>query len=514
MPHPAGTDATGQGEEARGALAISLGQSALMAAGGVLALLITQFFGIGAGTDAFFTAYGFYVIAVAFAQTLRLTALPRLATDVARDQEGRLLAAVLGMSATAALPMLVMPGPLGDLIANGDPTGVAAQTLRLLWPALTFQLVAGVLTPMLTLRGIYSPIGLAYGLAGGLSVAAFVLFQPELGIKSVSLALALSGALLATSLIATLWRAGWRVPGKAFIDVMSIARDTLALTAASASFIVFNLGYVISLAVANHESKGSATVYAYAFFAASFFVAATAVPSALVRAPRILGSRADRGLAKSDVLSDFRLALVPLALLTGVAIGLAGPLADLLAGGFFGAADTRQLSVLLVALIPWTMAGGIGVMVVLELLNRGRALRLGWIALAHTVVLVPLSIAGGKVASIAGIALCQSLAMGVATAVQIRLAFSGDARSLTTALAREAAVAIAISAVAFAPGWAAGREIGSVTGIAVTLAGVPICVLALRRRYGREWHTLTRAFGRRRSDGATSDDAPSDADPV
>ncbi len=504
IPQAPGTSAVNEGEEARGALAISLGQSALMVAGGVLALLITQFFGMGAGTDAFFTAYGFYVIAVAFAQTLRLTALPRLATDVARDQEGRLLAAVLGMSALAALPMLALAGPLGDLIANGDPTGVAAQTLRLLWPALAFQLVAGVLTPMLTLRGIYSPIGLAYGLAGVISVAAFVLFQPELGIKSVSLALTLSGALLATSLIATLWRAGWRISVKALTAVATIARDTTALAAASASFIVFNLGYVISLAVANHESKGSATVYAYAFFAASFFVAATAVPSALVRAPRILGSRADRGLAKGDVLADFRLALVPLVLLTGVAVGLSGPLADLLAGEFFDPADARELSVLLVTLIPWTMAGGVGVMVVLELLNRGRALRLGWIALAHAVLLVPMAIAGSKIASITGIAICQSLAMCVATAVQIRLAFTGDGRSLLAALLRESAVAVTICALAFAPGWVAGRELGSTAGIAVTLAGVPLCAIALRRRYRAEWRTLARALGRGRSGDVAS----------
>lgn len=487
-------------EDVRGALAISLGQASLMIAGGVLALLITQYFGKGAGTDAFFTAYGFYVIAIAFAQTLRLTALPRLMGDVTGEQEGRLLAATTAMALLAAVPMLVFAGPLGKLIAAGDPTGVAAETLRLLWPALACHLIAGVLVPMLTLRSIYTPVGVALMLASGVSVVAFVLLQPELGIKAIPVGLGLSAALLVVSLGLTLRGDGWKPRFDAFADLGRTARDCAGLMVASASFLIVNVGYLICLAVANHGRQGDATIYAYAFFAAAFLVATTAIPSALVRAPSLLDAGGGRGVTAGDVVADFRVALLLITPAFGFAALLATPLIDLATGGFFDVDDAGRLVTVLLCLAPWVLSSVAGVLVVLELLNRRRVNSLAAVAAGQALALIGLAVAGRELAGIAGIALAQSLTMVVGTVIQVRLAFDGRTDSPVISLGRECALALALGAAAFAPSFlliVLANGATAAAAAATAIASVLYVILA-RRWFAHEWRMLA-AVARRPS---------------
>lgn len=471
----------------RGAAAISLGQAALMGSGGVLALLITQYFGKGAATDAFFTAYGFYVIAVAFAQTLRLTALPRLMGDVTGVEESRMLAAAVGMAILAAVPMLLLATPIGKLIANGDPSHQAAQTLRLLWAALGLHLVAGVLVPMLTLRGLYASIGWAFGAAGVVSVVAFVLLQPELGLQAVSAGLALSAALLAVALALVLRRTKWRVIPHTFRDVASIARDAGWLTVSSASFLVMNTGYLICLAVANHESRGTATTYAYAFFGAAFLVATTAVPIALVRAPGRLDTAGKAGLTVEETIADYRMALVLLTPVIGGATLMVPPLAVFVAGDFFAVSDAHTLVWELLALVPWVLASIIGVMVVLDLLNRNRVRPLAWLALAHVVGILPLAVVGRIGLGILGVALAQSLAMLTATGIQLRLEFGDASRTLTARLGKETIRAALAGAIAFGPPALASAFTGMLVDVLLGLTGSAVCLALLSRMFRAEW---------------------------
>lgn len=484
--------------EARGALAISGGQAALMLSGGVLALLITQFFGKGAGTDAFFTAYGFYVIAVALAQTLRLTALPRLMGDVTGEQESRLVAAAVAMAAAAAVPMLALAGPLGRLIANGDPSGVAAETLRMLWPALALHLLAGVLVPMLALRGIYTSIGLAFVLASIAGVLSFLLLQPEFGLQAVSLGLAISAALLAFSLVLTLHREGWRLRWQVFTAPRRIAGDCWFLTISSASFLIVNVGYLVCLAIANHEPRGSATTYAYAFFAGAFFVSVTAIPGAMVRAPRLLDSGGDSGVTSTDVTNDFRMALMLLTPAFGLSALVATPLTELIAGSFFDRDDTRRLVEVLMALAPWVLSMVAAVLVVLELLNRGRMSTLAWLAATQCAALIPLAIAGRLAGGIVGIAAAQSLTMCVATAVQLRLAFKPHGGAAIAALLRVAIRATAFGALAFGPATAllVFVENDQMTLLA-SVVGLFLYAAIAKSGYPREWRLLRNAIGLR-----------------
>ena len=469
-----------------------------MIAGGVLALLITQYFGKGVGTDAFFTAYGFYVIAIAFAQTLRLTALPRLMGDVTGEQEGRLLAATTAMALLAAVPMLIFPEPLGELIAAGDPTGVAAETLRLLWPALACHLIAGVLVPMLTLRSIYTPVGVALMLASGVGIVSFVLLQPELGIKAIPTGLGLSAALLMVSLGLTLRGDGWKPQLGALTNLGRTARDCADLSIASASFLIVNVGYLVCLAVANHGQQGEATIYAYAFFAAAFLVSTTAIPSALVRAPGLLHESGGRGVTANDVVGDFRVALMLVIPAFGLVAMIAQPSVDLVAGEFFGADDATKLTYTLMALAPWVVASIAGVLVVIDLLNRGRAKTLAWIALSQAVLLVPLAIAGRELLGIAGIALAQALTMSAATAVQLRRAF-GDARpSAARRLSALALEGLLIGLLAFGPATAliALSDEPPILIPVLLIGSLAVYGAIVRHRFEREWRLLTGIVGR------------------
>lgn len=467
-----------------------------MLAGGVLALLITQFFGKGVGTDAFFTAYGFYVIAVALAQTLRLTALTRLMGDVTGEQESRLVAAALAMAAVAAVPMLALAGPLGRLIANGDPSGVAAETLRLLWPALALHLLAGVLVPMLALRGIYTSIGLAFAFASIASVLSFLLLQPELGLQAVSLGLTISAALLSFSLVLTLRRDGWRIRWQAFAAPRRIAGDGWLLTISSASFLIVNVGYLVCLAIANHEPRGSATTYAYAFFAGAFLVSVTAIPSAMVRAPRLLDSGSDSGVTVTDVTNDFRMALMLLTPAFGLAALVATPLTELVASSFFDRDDAHRLVAVLLALAPWVLSMVAAVMVILELLNRDRISTLAWLAAAQCAALIPLAIVGRLAGGIVGIAIAQSLTMCIATGVQLRLAFKPHGGAAVVVLLREATRALAFGGLAFGPAvvLVVLADSDAMTLLAA-LVGLLIFAAVASRGYPREWRLLRSAIG-------------------
>ncbi|MFY9487727.1 MAG: lipid II flippase MurJ [Solirubrobacterales bacterium] len=491
-PHTPAAPSRTPADEARGAAGISLGQASLMVMGGVLALLITQFFGKGVSTDAFFTAYGFYVIALTFAQTLRLTVLPRLLSDVTGAQEARLLLATATLAALAAIPMVALAGPIGDLIANGDPSGLAAETLRLLWPALALHLLAGMLVAMLVMRGIYAPIGVAFAITSLITIAAFVLLEPELDLRAVAVGLALSAVFLASALMTHLWRAGWRPAFRQQLVPRQIVRDCGDLFVASSSFLMLNLGYLICLAVANRASAGTATTYAYAFFGAAFLVASTAVPSAMVRAPRLLDAGGNRGVTVADVLVDYRVALVLLAPAIGLVALVGAPLIDLITGSFFGADDSTDFVTVLVCLTPWVLAATVGVMLILESLNRGRGNALAAIAVGQAVVLLILAKLGDEIAGIAGIAIAQSTAMFLATAAQIRLAMRADAGRLLRTLGTETLRSAALVLVSFGPGWLAISALDDSLAVELPIAAAGLAIFAIgaSRVYPAEWKLL------------------------
>ena len=344
-----------------------------MVLGGVLALLIAQFFGRSARTDAFFAAYGVYTVALVLAQTFRLTALPRLMDDRDGRVADSLLGAIALLALLAAVPMVLLAEPFGKLLVESDPGDVAAESLRALWPALAGQLVVGLLAAFLIVRGRFVVIAVGYLTGGLVSVAMLAVFQEGVGIQAVSLALGISVLVLAALFVVSLVSAGWRPQLRAVVDLRSASRQAGNLVLASASFLAANLGFVICVAVASRDGAGEATIYAYAYFTAALLVATTAVSSAMVRTPKLLAGaeRADATIVEATTTYRFTLVLVGPAL--GLIAVAGAPIADFLLGDAFDGASADRLVVTLLCLTGWVLGSAAGIFAIVDLLARGKA---------------------------------------------------------------------------------------------------------------------------------------------
>ena len=401
--------------DVRQAAALSFGHAAAMVLGGVLALLIAQFFGRSARTDAFFAAYGVYTVALVLAQTFRLTALPRLVGDRDGAVADSLLGAIALLAVLAAVPMILLAEPLGKVLVENDPADVAAESLRALWPALAGQLVVGLLAAFLIVRGRFVVIAAGYLVGGLVSIAILAAFQEDVGIQAVSLALAVSVVVIAGMFVVSLVGAGWRPRAHTVLDLRAAAQQAGGLVIASASFLAANLGFVICVAVASRDGAGEATIYAYAYFTAALLVATTAVSSAMVRTPKLIAGAQGAEATITEATTTYRFTLV----LVGPALGLiavaGAPIADFLLGGAFDDASAERLVVTLLCLSGWVLGSAAAVFAIVDLLARGRQAALAAVAVGQLVLLVPLAIAGRALAGVEGVAVGQSVVLLAAT---------------------------------------------------------------------------------------------------
>jgi hypothetical protein len=321
------------------------------------------------------------------------------------------------------------------------------------------------------------------------------MLQPELGLNAVSTGLTLGALLLAVSLALTLSKVSRGLKPRAIlgalVDLPHLARDSYALIIASASFLVVNIGYLTCLIVANHGSSGTATIYAYAFFAAAFLVASTAIPSAMVRAPRLLDGDGSRGISGHELVTEYRSILLLLTPAYGLAALATTPAVEFLAGEFFGD-GAATLTVTLFALAPWVLASSAGVIVVLHLLNQSGSVTLAYIATAHIALLAPAAVIGRLLGGIEGIALAQSMAMVVATATQIRWALKPHHRSPIRELCRLTLEMALIGLLTFGPATLlmAVASPASIAVIPLALISLAAYAAVARRRHPKEWRAL------------------------
>jgi peptidoglycan biosynthesis protein MviN/MurJ (putative lipid II flippase) len=471
-------NSTGDERTARNVAVLSLGHASVMALGGVLALLIAHFFGRSARTDAFFAAYGLYSVALVFSQAFRLTALPRLVEDRDDLVSNRLLAGVAVVIVLAAVPMVLLAGSFAELLADGDPTGEATDSLRALWPALGGQLLIGLLAALLLVRGRFGVIGLGYVASGLTSIAVFLALEGALALQAVSVALGVSSISLAVLFFVALARAGWRLRPQAYRRVGEATVEAGRLMVASASFAAANIGYVICVAVASRAGEGEATLYAYAYFSAALLVATTAVSAAMVRAPQILAGAEAAGEAARSTVSTYRFTVILIAPVLALALVVGRPVLGFLLGADFEGEDAQRLVITLVCLVGWVLGSAAGLYAVVHLLANGRAPALAAIAVAQTVLLVGLAIAGNELAGIEGIAIGQSLSLLLGTVAQLRLAFPREWNEVLLELGGATARGAAMIAVAAGPGLLLYEAAGPGTGETL-IAAVVCCALVL-----------------------------------
>src|SRR5437867_1393516 len=135
-------------------------QGVSMIAGGVLAILVAALFGSTAQTDGFFLAYGVYSLLVLVAQSTR-TAIPArlLETETLFGAFDRYLAGAALLFLASGVALLGFAGPLATLLTGSDAGpahAAAAESLRILWPAVGGQLFAALAAAMLGVAGDFT----------------------------------------------------------------------------------------------------------------------------------------------------------------------------------------------------------------------------------------------------------------------------------------------------------------------------------------------------------------------
>jgi hypothetical protein len=411
---------------------IAVGQGALMAFGGLLALLVAQSFGKSTETDAFFAAYGLYSVGLVFAQTFRLTAVSRVVHEYGRQTDTTLLGAVALMTLLAAVPMVILAGPVADALVASDPTDAGPTALRILWLALAGQLMAAMLATVLAVRGAFTAIGLATLVTGLVSIIVFVAFRGPLGIQAAAVALAAGAAWLASASLTVLWHSGWRAAPPSARLARAMAREAGRLMFASATFIGTNMAYVVSLAWAARQGHGEATLFSYAYVLAAMLVAITANVPAMVRSPSLVASidRTEGAVAVGETSFRFTVVLGGAGLALVLLIG--PPLMRIALGSGYSEHDVWSIVITAACLAGWVLGSAAGMFAVVELLARGQVRALAALACAQVAGVAALGWAGGVVAGISGIAVGLSLSSVLVAGAQLALAF-GDRWSSTAA---------------------------------------------------------------------------------
>jgi O-antigen/teichoic acid export membrane protein len=418
------------GPTARSVLLVAVGQFSLMVFGGLLAVLIARSFGKTRETDAFFAAYAVYALGQVFASSLRLSVIPELVDDPDRVKVGRTLVAATIVAGILAAPLVVMAGPVADLLVGQDPGGVATFALRALWFAMAAQIVTSVLLAALSVERSYGAIAFVTGSAGIVSTGLFLVLERSLGVDAASVALAAAGSYMAIVAFVFTRRRGISSRLTRADDGWHPVREAGLLLWSSAAFFGPALAYLFAIAIAARQNQGDATVLSYAYVLASVLVAVTSYVLASLRSPHITANE-ERVLAALDAT---RIAVrVTVAFVTPLVFGLCvlgSPLLHLVLGSGFSDDDVRGILATLVALSGWMLATALGIFPTVELLARPARGTLAVLAGILTITTTALAMAGYAVAGTVGIASALSLAALLVAGFQVAAAFPGSARAL------------------------------------------------------------------------------------
>ena len=179
----------------------AVGGIAVLLGAALMGVLIARRFGASASTDGFFVANALYGVFVILAQSLRMTAVPRL-IDGARSPLGHteLRGIALVFAGSGALFAAVGVG-LAPLVASGDALRAFQVALLLLWPAVGLHLFAGLGAAVLATWSDFRVPALAFAAGAVAMVAGFLALTPPLGIHGIPAAVAV-GAATSAGLIA------------------------------------------------------------------------------------------------------------------------------------------------------------------------------------------------------------------------------------------------------------------------------------------------------------------------
>lgn len=322
-------------------------------AAAVTGIVLARQFGRTDATDGFFLAYAVYLVLTLAAYSFRVVVLPALTRAA---QAGRLadeLAGQIAALATVAVPAVLLAvalaRPLGDALSDKEAAANAfASALPLMVAAGALQLFAALWASALAARGSYgvAALGYAAGAVGGLAL--FVALRSH-GTVALAWGLLLNGAVTAAVPLAGLGREalGVRLAG---------TRSRLwALVQGASLPVALQALYTIANAFAIRLGTGQATSLAYAYFFASFLVAATASSLSLISSAPLTRRGLDPEGAAAHVVHLAWLSVVPIVAATGVFALVGSRIASSLLGSDFSGGTGEELGRLVVWFAPWML---------------------------------------------------------------------------------------------------------------------------------------------------------------
>jgi peptidoglycan biosynthesis protein MviN/MurJ (putative lipid II flippase) len=469
-----------------------------MGLGAVLALVVLFVFGKTAKTDGLFTAYAVYGVILMLAQSLRTTIVARLLETTPMWTAFELyLGSVLALTVLVALPLVALGSPLAELL-TGSSTGDAHDTARTaLWLfaiAGGAQLVAGLGAAALGALDRFVAASAAYLAAGVASIVGLAALAAPLDVTAVPVAVAAGSVLNAALMIRGLLSAGWRPRARLVTSMADLGRRLWTIFSGAALYAASQAIFVVSLALAARMSSGSATVYTYAFFAASFVVGASSGSAGIVLAAPLAQTwdRSPASLAP-HLATIVRLGATLILPVLGIAAVAGDDLAGVLFGSKFTTGDTHALAGSFVALGGFMLAMLAITVPLLAAFALSRYPAVAAISIAALLFHTALSIAVAQTDRLELLAVAASVSTILMLVGLLVVVFGHAAgRPLVTileSLAPPAVVAVIVFGVAFVVGRVAS---GSVAAIVLAAAAAVVYAAVVRARLPEHWALVQR----------------------
>ena len=458
----------------------AVGGIAVLLGAALMGVLIARRFGASAETDGFFVANALYGVFLILAQSLRMTAVPRLIDRGGFRTELRGIALVFaGSGALFAVTGL----GLAPLVASGDALHAYQVALVLLWPAAGLHLFAGLGAAMLATWDDFRFPALAFAVGAVVNVAAFLVLTPPLGIYGIAAALAVGAAVSAGLIALALRREGPRRESSASLPEPGGARLSAArILLGGVPFVATQIAPLISVAFAATVGAGRASVYWYAVMLLVLLNAALSSPISVVFAPVVARDfTRDQVAAAALTLRAFRAAST-LAVPAVAALCLLGPQPAQWLLTKLSDAEIDDIFTLLLVLSPALLAAQLMAIPLLVVLAKGRLVQLakwslvvlaGHSALTATAVALELGLVG-----IAAVGTISAFALSGTVLV---LALRGRAVGVAVEAAKAVGAVVVPAVVAYlVPAVVVGGGDELVTGAAAWLFGTLLFLVWLR----------------------------------
>lgn len=426
----------------------SVSQLAVLAGAALLGVLIAARFGATARTDGFFAANSLYGMVLFVAQSVRTTAVARLVGERTVERFACSLGAMAWIALGWALVVVLATLALAPLALDEGSLASFRTTIVVLWPAAAMQLFTGLGAAALAALDDYRIAAVAYSCGAAVSVLAFVVLAPGLGVNGVAWALVAGAATAAGVVGAGLMRRGWRprppVLGRAArAETGRVLLGAIALVAAQGILVA-------SVALATRTGTGAATIYSYAAMLVMALSAGLVSPIGVVFAP-VVARDWDRrasslvGLA----LRAFRIG----ALLTVPAVAfvaLLGPAPAKAVLHSVSDADVDRIFATFLVLAPSLLGSLLAMIPLVAVLTEQRFRVLAaWsagVAAAHIAASVAVVALGGGLIALAVVATASSFGLSF---VAVRLGMRGSAGALLASAAGTGAAIVLPGLVAF-----------------------------------------------------------------